>query len=96
MAHATQTLEAQDVQERAHEYGRKLQAVSSKLAQKYAHLKNSNKLDGRGGLADTDSKMMHTEVLNSNDSMLINEIAARAREASYVFQVEHVPNLVGK
>ena len=41
MAHATQTLEASDLQERAHEYGRKLQTVSAKLAQKYAYLKHA-------------------------------------------------------
>ena len=94
MAHATQTLEASDLQERAHEYGRKLQTVSAKLAQKYAYLKHA-KSDGLTNTVNPD-KLIHTEVLNSSDTMLINEVAARAREASIEFQVEPIPTLVGQ
>ena len=95
MAHATQTLEASDLQERAHEYGRKLQADSGRLAQKWAHLKKS-KADGLVDSGANAEKLIHSEILNPSDTLLINEVAARAREALSEFQVQPVPNLVGQ
>lgn len=95
MAHATQTLEASDLQERAHEYGRKLQADSARLAQKWAHLKKA-KADGLVDSGANAEKLIHSEILNPSDTLLINEVAARAREALSEFQVQPVPNLVGQ
>ena len=95
MAHATQTLEASDLQEKAHEYGRKLQADSARLAQKWAHLKKA-KADGLVDSGANAEKLIHSEVLNPSDTLLINEVAARAREALSEFQVQPVPNLVGQ
>jgi hypothetical protein len=93
LAHATHTLEPSDFQERAHEYGRRLASVAQKLAQKHTDLRpRSSGLQDAGSNAD---KLIHSQVLSSNDTMLIKEVAARAREASSEFQIEHVPNLVG-
>ena len=95
MAHATQTLEAAELQERAHEYGRRLHADSSRLAQKWAHLKKA-KSDGLVDSGANAEKLIHSEILNPSDTLLINEVAARAREALTEFQVQPVPNLVGQ
>ena len=71
MAHTSQTLEPAELQERAFEYGRQLQLVSSKLAQKYAHLK-SGKSDGLQDVsANQVDKLVQSEVLNSSDKLLI-------------------------
>ena len=102
MAHTSQTLEPAELQERAYEYGRQLQNVSAKLAQKYAHLRHSivsSKIGHGTGLQDANGsaseKLMHSEILNSNDTVLINEVAARAREASSEFKLVPVPTLIG-
>lgn len=95
MAHTTQTLEASDLQERAYEYGRKLHAESSKLTSKWANLKHA-KADGLVDSGINSEKLIHSEVLNQSDTLLINEVAARAREANQEFQVQHVPGLVGQ
>jgi len=95
MAHTSQTLEPAELQERAFEYGRQLQLVSSKLAQKYAHLK-SGKSDGLQDVsANQVDKLVQSEVLNSSDKLLISEVAARAREANADFKINPVPNLTG-
>jgi len=95
MAHTSQTLEPAELQERAFEYGRQLQLVSSKLAQKYAYLK-SGKSDGLQDIsANQVDRLVQSEVLNSSDKLLISEVAARAREANADFKITPVPNLTG-
>ena len=93
-AHATITLEPTELQDRAYEYGRRLQSASSRLAQKYAYLRQKPTAKGLEDSGNPD-KLIQSEILSTSDTMLINEIAARAREASGEFQIEHVPNLVG-
>ncbi len=94
MSHATQTMEPVDTQERAHEYGRRLQLVAGKLALKYAE---EAKRSTNGGLAEVANpeRLLTSEVLSSNDTLLIQEVASRAQEAAADFQVQHVPTLVG-
>jgi len=95
MAHTSQTLEPAELQERAFEYGRQLQLVSSKLAQKYSYLK-SGKSDGLQDVsANQVDKLVQSEVLNTSDKILISEVAARAREANADFKITPVPNLTG-
>ena len=95
MAHTSQTLEPAELQERAFEYGRQLQSVSSKLAQKYAYLK-SGKSEGLQEISVNQAdKLINSEILNSSDKILISEVAARAREANADFKIEPVPNLTG-
>ena len=95
LAHTTQTLEPVDLQERAYEYGRQLNSVSAKLAQKYAYLKQ-NKTEGLTEMApNVADKLAQSEILNSLDKTLINEVAARAAEANAEFKVDPVPNLIG-
>ena len=68
---SSQTLEPAELQERAFEYGRQLQLVSSKLAQKYAYLK-SGKSDGLQDIsANQVDRLVQSEVLNSSDKLLI-------------------------
>lgn len=90
MAHNTQTLDAAELQERAFEYGRQLQIVSSKLAHKYSHLRNKAEL-----FQDQGQSAFNSELISANDKMLISEVAARAREANSEFRLEPVPNLIG-
>lgn len=95
MAHTSQTLEPAELQERAFEYGRQLQLVSSKLAQRYGYLK-SGKSDGLQDVsANQVDKLVQSEVLNSSDKLLISEVAARAREANADFKIKPVANLTG-
>ena len=94
MAHATITLEPTELQDRAYEYGRRLQLASGRLAQKYAHLRQKPTAKGLEDSGNPE-KLIQSEILSTSDTMLINEIAARAREASGEFQIEHVPHLVG-
>jgi len=94
-AHTSQTLEPAELQERAFEYGRKLQFVSSKLAQKYSYLK-SGKNDGLQDVSVNQvDRLVNSEVLNTSDKLLISEVAARAREANAEFKIDPVPNLTG-
>ena len=95
LAHHTVTLEPAELQERAYEYGRRLQLASNRLAQKYAHLRSGQNPKGFEDAGQQADKILQSEILSTSDTMLINEIAARAREASGEFQIEHVPYLVG-
>ena len=94
LAHTTQTLEPAELQERSYDYGRQLQTVSAKLAQKYAHLRRTKITQPRQDAANVD-KLLHSEIMNTSDTMLINEVAARAREASSEFKLEPAPHLIG-
>ena len=94
LAHATITLEPTELQDRAYEYGRRLQLASGRLAQKYAYLRQKPTAKGLEDSGNPE-KLIQSEILSTSDTMLINEIAARAREASGEFQIEHVPHLVG-
>jgi len=95
LAHHTVTLEPAELQERAYEYGRRLQLASNRLAQKYAYLRSGQNPKGFEDAGQQADKILQSEILSTSDTMLINEIAARAREASGEFQIEHVPYLVG-
>ena len=95
LAHHTVTLEPTELQDRAHEYGRRLQLASNRLAQKYAYLRTGQNPKGFEDAGQHADKILQSEILSTSDTMLINEIAARAREASGEFQIEHVPHLVG-
>lgn len=97
-AHSTVTLEPAELQERAYEYGRQLQAVSARLAQKYAYLRNNaaNRSDVLQDLSTAHAdRIVQSDVLSTNDRILINEVAARAAEANAEFRIQPVPNLIG-
>ena len=90
------------VQDRAQEYGRRLQrhghAIATKAAASCAS--NAPALNvGVGGLADLGShaeveKAIFSETISDNDAMLIAEVSARAQEAFKEFKIEHCENLV--
>jgi len=97
MAHTSQTLEPAELQERAFEYGRQLQLVAPKLANKYSYLK-SGKSEGLQDIGTSVNKvdsLVQSEVLNTADKLLISEVAARAREANAEFKIDPVPGLTG-
>ena len=73
MAHTSQTLEPAELQERAFEYGRQLQLVAPKLANKYSYLK-SGKSEGLQDIGTSVNKvdsLVQSEVLNTADKLLI-------------------------
>ena len=73
MAHTSQTLEPAELQERAFEYGRQLQLVAPKLANKYSYLKSgkSEGLQDIGTSVNQVDKLVQSEVLNTSDKLLI-------------------------
>ena len=90
------------VQDRAQEYGRRLQraghAIALKAAASNASLVPAQNV-GVGGLADLGShgeveKAIFCETISDNDAMLIAEVSARAQEAFKEFKIEHCENLV--
>ena len=90
------------VQERAQDYGRRLQRAGHNIALKAAasfSASVSTQNAGIGGLADLGShaeveKAIFSETLSDNDAMLIAEVSARAQEAFKEFKIEHCENLV--
>ena len=73
MAHTSQTLEPAELQERAFEYGRQLQLVAPKLANKYSYLKSgkSEGLQDIGTSVNQVDRLVQSEVLNTSDKLLI-------------------------
>ena len=89
------------VQERAQEYGRRLQRAGHSIAEKarasFASSNGGQNLSN--GLSDLGShaeveKAILSETISDNDAMLIAEVSARAQEAYREFKVEHCENLI--
>lgn len=89
------------VQDRAQEYGRRLQRTGHAIAEK-ARISLAPPLSSQnlsGGLADLGShaeveKAIFSETISDNDAMLIAEVSARAQEAFREFKIEHQESLI--
>ena len=90
------------VQERAQEYGRRLQPAGHTIAMKVAtsgtSVISASPHTG-SGLVDLGShgeveKAIFSEPISETDAMLIAEVSARAQEAFTEFRIEHCENLV--
>ena len=89
------------VQERAQEYGRRLQRAGHAIAERARASFASSAADQNlsTGLADLGShaeveNAILSETISDNDAMLIAEVSARAQEAYREFKVEHCENLI--
>ena len=89
------------VQERAKEYGRRLQRAGHTIAEKarVSLAPYSSDPNSSAGLADLGShaeveKAIFSETLSDNDAMLIAEVSARAQEAFREFKIEPCENLI--
>lgn len=89
------------VQERAQEYGRRLQRAGHAIAEKARASFSSSTVDQNmsTGLTDLGShaeveKAILSETISDNDAMLIAEVSARAQEAYREFKIEHCENLI--
>ena len=86
------------VQERAQEYGRRLQRAGHAIAEK-ARASFAPPASGQNGLADLGSHAdvehaIFSETISDNDAMLIAEVSARAQEAFKEFKIDHCESLV--
>ena len=91
------------VQERAQEYGRRLQPAGHTIAMKVAtsgtSVVSASPHSIGSGLVDLGShgeveKAIFSEPISETDAMLIAEVSARAQEAFTEFRIEHCENLV--
>lgn len=86
------------VQDRAQEYGRRLQRAGQAIAEK-ARASFAPPASGQNGLADLGShadveQAIFSETISDNDAMLIAEVSARAQEAFKEFKIDHCESLV--
>jgi len=89
------------VQERAQEYGKRLQRNGHAIAEKARLTLAPPEIAPNipGGLADLGShaeveNAIFSETISDNDAMLIAEVSARAQEAFKEFKIEHCESLI--
>ena len=89
------------VQERAQEYGKRLQKNGHAIAEKARLTLAPPEINPNiaGGLADLGNhaeveNAIFSETISDNDAMLIAEVSARAQEAFKEFKIEHCESLI--